>query len=276
MEKDIKKREVKKSHVVCGKHQFGMDGYLKGALEDLKSNLRKNYDAFLIVSGREGFGKSTLAAQIAVYMDHNYNIDRCCFTPKQFVEAADKANKFEAVVFDETAGFLSSRGAMSSFNRDLIKVFSEMRHKNLVIILCIPNFFEMDRYPALHRSEALLHVYKRTKFASYDYKRKHDLYLKGKKAYKYIVHPNFTGTYVQYFPLNVEAYEMKKKVSTREIEQEKEREIGIAKIKHERLYQLFLEWKEKGMTQKEMGVKVGLSQSMVNEILRNGAKSTNQ
>ena len=276
MEQELEKskvREVRKSHIVSGGHQFYMDGYLRTALEDLQSNLRKNYDAFVIISGREGFGKSTLAAQIAIAMDSTYNLSRCCFTPKQFVEASEKAEEYQAVVFDETMGFLSSRGSMSSFNRDLIKVFSEMRYKKLVIILCIPNFFEMDRYPALHRSEALLHVYKRSRFASYDYKKKHDLYLKGKKIYKYIVTPNYRGRFYEYFPLNQKAYDKKKRESTQEIEQDKERETGNSTIKQHILQQLFIEFKEKGMTQREIGEKMGISQTRVHEILRLEVKS---
>ena len=266
----------KVNEVICGSHKFYMDGYLKAILDDLKSNLEKKYDAFIIVSGREGFGKSTLASQIAVYMDNDYNLDRCCFTPRQFVETVKKATRGQAVVFDETMGFLSSRGAMSSFNRDLIKVFSEMRYKGLVIILCIPNFFEMDRYPALHRSEGLFYVYERSKFASYSYGKKHDLYLAGKKIYKYTTPPDFRGRYVKYFPHNEAEYDLKKKVSTEEEEKEKEKEIGFSKIKHSKLYTLFKEWEEEGLTQKQMAVKVGLSQPMVNEILRNGAKLINQ
>ena len=127
-----------------------LDGYLKANLEALKENVtKKDYDGFIILSGREGFGKSTLAGQIAMFLDSTYNLKRCVFTAEQFTEACEEAEKFQAVVFDETMGFLSSRGAMSKFNRGLIKIMSEMRSKNLFVILCIPNFFELVRYPAM-------------------------------------------------------------------------------------------------------------------------------
>lgn len=192
-------------------HNFFLDGYLKSNLDFVKhAVIKKNYDGFIVIAGREGFGKSTLAGQIAVYLDPTYNLDRCCFTADQFIDAAEGASKFQAIVFDETMGYLSSRGAMSSFNRDLIKIFSEMRSKNLFIILCIPNFFELDRYPAMHRSTGLLYIYKRARFGSYDYNTKKKLYLIGKKYYSYSVPPNFRGNFVKYFPLNEIEYETKK------------------------------------------------------------------
>ncbi len=193
------------------KHHFFLDGYLKSNLDFVKhAVIKKNYDGFIVISGREGFGKSTLAGQIAVYLDPTYDLSRCCFTADQFIESAEEAKKFQAIVFDETMGYLSSRGAMSSFNRDLIKIFSEMRSKNLFIILCIPNFFELDRYPAMHRSTGLLYIYKRGVFGSYDYNTKKKLYLIGKKYYSYSVPPNFRGKFSKYFPLNDIEYETKK------------------------------------------------------------------
>lgn len=204
-----------------GEHKFHLDGYLKSNLDFVKKSVvEQNYDCFIVVTGREGFGKSTLAGQIAAYLDPSYNIDRCCFTADQFVEAAEKAKKYQAIVFDETMGYLSSRGAMSAFNRKLIKIFSEMRSKNLFILLCIPNFFELDRYPAMHRSTGMLYVYKRGVFGSYDYTTKKKLYIIGKKHYTYSVPPNFRGRFVKYFPLNQEEYDKKKEMGIKSFKRE--------------------------------------------------------
>jgi len=197
--------------VDCMSHEFYIDGILKDNLDSLKQNVLKDYDAFLIVSGREGYGKSTIAAQVATYLDSSYDLSRCCFTAEQFIDAVEKAEKYEAIVFDETMGYLSSRGSMSKFNRALIKVMSEMRSKNLFVILCIPNFFELDRYPAMHRSVALIHCYKRGRFAVFNYSAKKYLYIKGKKFYSYYqTKPDFIGVFVDYFPYNLEEYEKKK------------------------------------------------------------------
>ena len=194
--------------------QYYLDGFLKQNLDALKQTIKKDYDAFLIISGDERIGKSTFGAQIAKYLDPSYNLDRCCFTAEQFLYAVEAAQKYQAVVFDEAYGYLSSRGALSRFNRTLIKVMTEMGSKNLFVIIILPNFFELDRYPAIHRSVGLLRVYRRGKFALYDKVRKKKLYLVGKKFYEYRgASPNFIGSFTSYFPFNKEYYEEKKRKS---------------------------------------------------------------
>ena len=93
---------------------------------------------------------------------------------------------------------------------------SEMRSKNLFVILCIPNFFELDRYVAMHRSTGLLHIYKRGNFGAYNYKTKKKMYLVGKKYYSYSVPPDFIGRFTQFFPLPKDAYELKKQTAINE------------------------------------------------------------
>ncbi len=188
-----------------------IDGYLKANLEAVKKNvIKKNYDGFVLVTGREGFGKSTMAMQMALYCDPSLDLTRVVFTADQFLEAVESAPRYSSIVFDETMGYLSSRGAMSKFNRTLVKVMSEMRSKNLFVFLCIPSLFEMERYVAMHRTTGLIYIKKRGHFGSYDYPTKKKLYIQGKKNYSYAVPPNFIGRFTSYFPLDQEEYESKK------------------------------------------------------------------
>lgn len=250
---------------------YYLDGYLQSNLDYVKKNVTKNdFDAFIVVTGREGFGKSTLAAQIAKYLDPTYNLERCTFTADQFQNACVTAKKYEAVVFDETMGYLSSRGAMSKFNKRLIKIMSEMRSKNLFVILCIPNFFELDRYPALHRSTALIHIHKRGRFGSYDYKRKKMLYLKGKKTYSYSVSPNFVGRFSKAFPIDPEAYEKKKQTAIREsnkgMDSQSKMKTGFLKL-------LLYVYQDFDKTQEEIAEVTGYSRRYIGNLLeeaRNG------
>jgi len=198
------------------KEGFYLDGILKSNMDYLKKSLYNDYDFFIVVDGRERFGKSTIAAQLAYYLDPTYNLDRCVFTADQFAEAVEKADKYQAIVFDEAHGYLGSRQSMSKFNRTLIKIMSEMGSKNLIIIIVLPNFFELDKYPAIHRSSCLINVHKRAGFMFFNYKKKKDLYLKGKRFYAYNVSSNFHGAFVKYFPLDREAYQAKKDISTAE------------------------------------------------------------
>lgn len=251
--------------VDAGEHNFYLDGYLKSNLDCVKKDVRKDYDAFIIVTGREGYGKSTLASQMAMYLDPTYNIKRCAFTPEQFTQACEGAEKYQAVVFDETMGYLSARGAMSRFNRDLIKVMSEMRSKNLFVIICIPNFFELDKYPAIHRSTGLIHINERSKFMSYNYSKKKKLYLKGKKFYAYNVSPTFIGRFVKYFPLNKEEYEAKKQKAISLSNTLKDREKILQGQRNDLIKYLY----EKNIaTNVEIADVIGLEKSNIGKILR--------
>jgi len=185
---------------------------------------RKNFDGFVLICGREGYGKTTLSLQLAMYCDPTFNLDRVVFTADQFLHAVENAEKYQAVVFDETMGYLSSRSSMSKFNKVLIKVMSEMRSKNLFVFLNIPNFFMMDWYVAQHRTTGLLYIKKRTQFNSYDYPTKKKLYRMGKKFHSYCVPPNFFGVFVKYFPVDQEAYDKKKQDAINEWASDKKSE----------------------------------------------------
>jgi len=192
-------------------HDYYLDGYLKANLDiSIREVKKKDYDRFILLVGKEGCGKTTLSFQCAMYCDPTFNLDRVCFTPEQFLEAVEKAERFQAIVFDETMWGLGVRNAMSKMNRILIKVLSEMRSKNLFVFMNIPNFFMMDWYVAQHRSTGLLYIYKRGFFGSYDYPTKKKLYMQGKRYHSYSVAPNFRGRFVKYFPLDKVAYEQKK------------------------------------------------------------------
>jgi hypothetical protein len=197
--------------VITGSHRYYLDGYLKSNLDALKhSVIKKNHDGFILISAREGFGKTTLGLQVITYLDPTFDLSRVCFTPEQFLEAVENAEKFQGILFDETMWALGSRNAMSRINKVLIKVMSEMRSKNLFVVMCIPSFFMMDWYVAQHRSTGLLYISKRGHLASYDYPTKKKLYLKGKKYHTYSVSPNFIGRFTKYFPVNQEEYDKKK------------------------------------------------------------------
>lgn len=197
--------------VQVGEYNYYLDGYLKANLDFVKKDVkRRNFDSIILVVGREGYGKTTIAMQMAKYLDESFTVDRVVFTAEQFMDAVRNAKPYTAIVFDETMGFLSSRGAMSKFNKDLIKIMSEMRSKNLYVFLCIPSLFIMDWYPAEHRSTGMIYVYKRGNFGSYDYPTKKKCYVEGRKTRSYSVSPNFIGCYTKAFPIDRDAYEKKK------------------------------------------------------------------
>lgn len=193
--------------------QYSMDGYLKSNLDIAKENIKKDLDMIFVVDGGEGSGKSVLTMQCAFYCDPDPELaNRICFTPAQFRQAIMKAEKYQAVIYDEAHSGLNSRAAMTMVNRTLVSMLTEIRQKNLFVFIVLPTFFDVDRYVALWRSRALIHVYfnkgfERGYLAFYNSKSKKLLYLKGKKLYQYGVQkPDFIGRFPNFYPLNESQY----------------------------------------------------------------------
>lgn len=195
-----------------------LDGTLKILLDKAKKIIKKDWDMIFIVDGYEGLGKSVFAQQMGYYLDPTLNLDRVCFTPKEFIEAVKKAKKYQCVIYDEAFGGLSSRAYFSQTNKALVSMLMQIRQKNLYVIIVNPSFFELDKYIVLWRSRALIHIYspkddpfKRGTFAFFDQRRKKLLFMNGRKFYTYFKPPaNFLGNFTNYYPLNEQEYRRRK------------------------------------------------------------------
>jgi hypothetical protein len=171
------------------------------------------------VDGPEGSGKSVFTMQAAYYVDPTFDVNKVVFTPKAFREAIINSKPYQAVVYDEAYTGLSSRATMSLINRTLISMLAEIRQKNLFVFVVMPTFFDLDRYVALWRSRALIHVYfgsdfQRGYFAFYNSDKKKDLYIQGKKFYSYSnPRPNFIGRFTNFYTIDESEYRLKKKNS---------------------------------------------------------------
>jgi hypothetical protein len=160
-------------------------------------------------------GKSVLAQQCAAFLDDTFNIDRIAFTPDEFTTAVIKAQKYQAVIYDEAYGGMGSRAAMTEVNRTLMAVLSEIRQKNLFVFIVLPCYFELDKYAAVWRSRALLHVYTknfdRGYFSFYNQEKKKLLYTLGKQFYSYYrPAPDFYGNFPNGYAVDEELYRKKK------------------------------------------------------------------
>lgn len=203
--------------VTIGSHKFYVDGYLKANLEMAKDVIKNDWDMIFLYDGVEGGGKSVKAMQDAFYCDSSFCLDRVAFTPNEFRKAVMGASQYQAVVYDEAFTGLSSREAMGSINRVLVKMLAEIRQRNLFVFIVMPTFFDLDKYAALWRSRALIHVYtaenfERGYFAFYNIDAKKDLYIHGKKFYSYkFPTPNFIGRFYDYYVVDEVEYRKRKK-----------------------------------------------------------------
>lgn len=227
-------------------HEYYLDGYLLSALDTAKAVITKDWDMLFLVDGAEGGGKSVLAQQVAYYCDPTLTLDRIAFTPEEFKAAILKAQKYQAVIYDEAYTGLSSRAAMSLVNRSLVSMLAEIRQKNLFIVVVMPTFFDLDKYVALWRSRGLFHVYtgenfERGYFAFYNVDAKKDLFVYGKKTYSYAPStqkPNFTGRFTSHYPIDEAAYKAKKLRSLSKREAQRTEEQHAAEVETELFHRI--------------------------------------
>lgn len=200
-------------------NEYYMDGYLKSNLDIAKEVIQKDWDMIFCYDGYEGSGKSVKAMQDAYYCDQTLTNERIAFTPFQFKKGIMSASKYQSVVYDEAYTGLSSRATMSLINRTLVSMLAEIRQKNLFIFVAMPCFFDLDKYVALWRSRALIHVYtmgkmERGYFSFFNIERKKDLYIFGKKFYQYTkVQPNFRGRFTNHYTVDENIYRENKRKS---------------------------------------------------------------
>lgn len=200
------------------KSGFYLDGMLHENLKTSKEAIKADWDMLFVVDGLEGGGKSVLTQQMAFFCDPSMNLNRVVFNADDFRRIILASDKYQAVIFDEGYAGLSSRGAMSAVNKVLTAMLTEIRQKNLFIFIVLPSFFDLDRYVALWRSRALIHIhtdgFKRGFFKFYSAAKKKELYIEGKKHYNYnAVAPNFIGRFTNFYPLGAEEYQRRKKDS---------------------------------------------------------------
>lgn len=164
---------------------------LKELLKIQKRVLTKDRDYVAVYDGEEGVGKSVLAMQHAKILDPNFNLNNVVLTAEDFIKIIKdpKTKKGTCIILDEAFNAASSRSALSEVNKSMVALGTEMRQKNLFVLIVLPSFFDLDKYFALWRCRALFHVYftpdEERRYVVFDRSSKKYLYLNGKKTYDY-------------------------------------------------------------------------------------------
>lgn len=216
--------------------QFSIDGYAAQVFDTAKSVIQKDWDMIFCIDGPEGSGKSVFAQQAAAYCDPSFVLERITFTPKEFEHAVKSAQKYQAVIYDEAFTGLNSRSTMSKINKALVNMLAEIRQKNLFIFVVMPTFFDLDRYVAIWRTRGLFHVYTSDKFergfvAFFNRDKKKDLYILGKKFYKYDApKANFVARFPNIYMVDEAAYRSRKLASLKGREESREDEADEAVV----------------------------------------------
>lgn len=112
----------------------------------LQEKIENNFDCLVIVDGVTGIGKSTLAIQIARYCKHylfNYETD-LIYSQEEFIKAM-KTKYMSTIISDEMINIAFTRDWFQKKQKDIIKLINMNRDHNNLIILCVPNFADLDK-----------------------------------------------------------------------------------------------------------------------------------
>lgn len=253
-----------------------MDGYLYENIKSLAQNIVKDmtYLGIIFSSTYEvGAGKSTLAQQIGECytelvneyhgMDLKFTEDNIIFNPRDLMETAFKLPQYSILISDEWEDL----HYWSEMGKSLRHFFRKCRQLNLFIIIIIPNFFQLPPPYALSRSLFAIDVrfkenFDRGLFAFYNYTRKNDLYIKGKKGYNYkVTSPNFIGGFLNGYAIDAKAYSLKKRQDLEKYETEEGKPLTEKDINIKIFNKTYIELKKsKNISIKDLAKVFGISE----------------
>lgn len=163
----IKKRPFLKWWMIREKLDLSFDYKLVARMYLIcKRDLYKDGDHFMVVTGGEGKGKSTLAMNMCAWADPDFSLDDIPYSIRGYMEIVkDRLQRFakgevlppKSILLDEAALELFSREAMSESNKALAKLFMVQRCIHIFVCLCIPNFYFLDTMVKQHRVNTIVH-----------------------------------------------------------------------------------------------------------------------
>jgi hypothetical protein len=147
--------------------------------DQLERRIDANFPSLIFIDGGQGQGKTTLLIHLIDYINSKKNLQQCSlkikYHPqlslggKEFLQHFNicKKEKLPALGYDE-AGDFSKRGAISNFNRIIIRVFETFRSSNIIVFVCLPTFNVSENHIFdLQIPRMLLHLKGRKKGAEY-------------------------------------------------------------------------------------------------------------
>jgi len=195
-------------------------------LNNLKKIQSEGWDGVIVVDGKERSGKSILGMNCGWYLSNG------TMTERNFAKGLDDcARKISELPdnsilqVDEGSIMFSSKDSTSNSQKKLMQILDVVGQKNIIFIICLPCFFDLNKTIAVRRSLFLLHVYpnekyKRGQYAYWGEKTKKPLYMFGKRHFDSYAFPDaeFIGEFCNFKPGFYEHYlEIIKKESLKEV-----------------------------------------------------------
>jgi len=131
---------------------------LGGWVTYIRGRLRQSWDAWILVTGAPGVGKSMTANFLAHKIDEAFTLDRTFWSGRSLIWGSEIAPPFSALVWDEIIdGGLSSE-AITRENRQTLKHLITGRSYNLATIVCAPKLRLFQSFLKEDRAEWWIHI----------------------------------------------------------------------------------------------------------------------
>ncbi len=275
--------------VTRGRHTFNFHERLASNLDLIKKNQKNDWDFKELISG-DGMtrtGKSTLGFQMALYQDKHFADnwkEQVVFDGTQLIETAYKIPKGRVIVYDEAREGLDSKKQMERYVKNILDFFSQCGNLNHIVIIVLPEFFELPKAIAISSSIFLVNCYAENGFdrGYFDFFNRRDkkyLYMKGQKYLDYKAQKrSFHGTFIDWIPFDRVEYETLKnqtliKIRKRESYSEVKEKEETSSIR----LKILLKWliKELKIKPKIIGERLGIARTTVYDLLKEKRKAEN-
>lgn len=138
--------------------RYLLDDLLDRLVEDMKENIANEYDNVVIVTGKEGVGKSNLAYELCHRFDQNFSMeDGYIYDFEPFLERLESGEDMGRTFWmDEATNLMSNRDWMKDDNRSMMQILEMMRSRKWTLVMCIPSIDRADVYVREFRLRYLL------------------------------------------------------------------------------------------------------------------------
>jgi len=114
-------------------------------ITQLEIELNKKMPANIVVTGRQGIGKSYQATDIARILDPKFTVDQVVFTFQEYFELIKTLPMKRVIVFDEPSYAMSHREWYRELNKVLVKTMESQRFKVHPILIPVINKVLLDK-----------------------------------------------------------------------------------------------------------------------------------
>jgi len=137
---------------------------MKTIVKLIKKRLQDDRDLVIAITGEERTGKSTLAIQLGMAIDPNFDLEKNVTympTAKEIQKEFSALPKGSAYIIDEAALVMHKHDWMTNLQKMINKMYITKGYLNICTILCIPRFTDLTEYFRNHRVKLWIHILKR-------------------------------------------------------------------------------------------------------------------